>query len=561
MFKFGLQNLKFRKITFFYYGIISVFSVPTRLIQDNSSVAFLFLCLSLGLLITAFVLPMLWLACFLNQKYALGKRSIYYPLALVALVGGLRGWILQQLIAGFGLEDNLRPFFAILTSIIFTLIYFIVISSFMEMALHKRDKFNQIFAEASLLLANPRSAMNDTMDPQTLYSETLDSIKTRLNSVGLGKEKSEPGVLLEASKVIQAQINEVLRPLSHRLWVNAMGQVRHQNLGAILKDAIANLDFSAKAILAYQFFVGGYGIALVVGFKSSLFISTISVTTSMVLIRLYFYLRSRVGNGLLPLGATFLVSIGLLPVFIPISFQSPLNETASVVAALLISPTLPGLILLISAYRMIIRDRDIAIGAASSVGFRVAALPVKERTANGGIELAEYLHNSLQSELFGIAKRLEAASRGTSGADHSEVLQSLESALNRDYQDISINELGGVMRIQSLISSWQGIAEIEVAGLTNLQEGSILAQLTSQILEELITNTIRYGGADTIEIDLVKGSTHLKIELTHNGKGEISKKSGLGSLLLHQQSAGGVAIGSDSGKTYLRISLPLEARI
>ena len=167
----------------------------------------------------------------------------------------------------------------------------------------------------------------------------------------------------------------------------------------------------------------------------------------------------------------------------------------------------------------------------------------------------------MQSELFGISKRLEAASRSTSAAGTAEALQSLESALNRDYQDISTSELGGVMRIQKLIASWQGIADIEVAGLNHLEEDPSLAQRTSQVLEEMITNTIRYGLADSIQVELVKGLTHLQIELTHNGKGEILKKSGLGTLLLTQQSADGIDISSESGKTSLRISLPLASII
>jgi signal transduction histidine kinase len=140
-------------------------------------------------------------------------------------------------------------------------------------------------------------------------------------------------------------------------------------------------------------------------------------------------------------------------------------------------------------------------------------------------------------------------------------MQSLESALNRDYQDISTSELGGVMRIQKLIASWQGIADIEVVGLNYLEEDPSLAQRTSQVLEEMITNTIRYGMADSIQVELVKALSHLQIQLSHNGKGEISKKSGLGSLLLAQQSLGGLDISSEAGKTYLRISLPLASTI
>jgi hypothetical protein len=474
-------------------------------------------------------------------------------------VGAIRGEILHQLIAGFGLQDNLSHYLAALSSAIFTPIYFLTISSFMEMVLHRRDRFNRIFAQASLLLANPRSVIDEKMDPRGLYLSTLDGIKNNMKSVGIGNQKLEPQVLLEASKAIQAQINEVLRPLSHRLWVNGMGQVKHRHLLGIIKDAIENLDFSIKYILAYQFVVGGYGISLVLGFESSLYVTTIGTVTSILLIRCYFYLRKRVTKDLFLLGLTFLVLEALLPVFIPLAFRNPLNETASVVAGLLVSPTIPGLILLGSAYRLIIRDRDFAIGAATSVRYRVASLPSEGRPTGSGVELAEYLHNSLQSELFGISKRLEAAARGTPGADSTAALQSLETALNRDYQDISTKELGGVMRIQKLISSWQGIAEINVIGLDILEEGSILCQRTAQILEEMITNTIRYGEADNIQVELVKDSTHLQIELTHNGRGEISKKSGLGSMLLAQQSAGDLEISSESGKTYLRVRVLLDS--
>jgi hypothetical protein len=561
MLKFGLQNLKFRKIAFAYYALTSMLTIPSRLIQDDSSFVFLLLCLSIGALITAFVLPMLWLVCFLNQRYELGRRNIFYPLGLIVLVGAIRGEILHLLIAGFGQQDKLSHHFAALSSAIFTSIYFLTISSFIEMVLNRRDRFDQIFAQASLLLANPRSVIDEKMDPRGLYLSTLDGIKNSINSVGLGNKKPEPQVLLEASKVIQAQINEVLRPLSHRLWVNGMGQMKHRHLLGIIKGAIENLDFSIKYVLTYQFFIGGYAIALHIGFKSSLYVTTIGTVTSILLFQIFSYLRKRVSKNHFLLGLTFLALVGLLPVLTGLAVRNPTNATVIAVAGLLVSLSIPFLILLDSAYRLVIRDRDLAIGAATSIGYRVASLPSEGRPTGSGVELAEYLHNSLQSELFGIAKRLEAASHGKPGADSTTALQSLESALNREYQEISSNEMGGVMRIQKLISSWQGVAEIDVTGLSNLDEGSNLTQRTTQILEEMITNTIRYGEADNIQVKLAKDLTHLQIELTHSGRGEISKKPGLGSMLLAQQSAGDLEISSESGKTYLRVRVPLDSVI
>ena len=148
----------------------------------------------------------------------------------------------------------------------------------------------------------------------------------------------------------------------------------------------------------------------------------------------------------------------------------------------------------------------------------------------------------MQSELFGIAKRLEAASNIENQQGASEAISNLNSILNRDFKEIQLNEMNGIMRIEKLISSWQGIADIDVKGLESLAEEAELAKRTSQIIEEMITNSIRYGGADMINVELNLTPANLETEVSHNGKGEISRKSGLGSLLLTYQSTNGMVL-------------------
>jgi two-component sensor histidine kinase len=559
MLKFGLQNLRFRRITFLYYSIVSIFSVPSRLVKDNSTFELILISIGIGVLITVIALPMLWLVCHLNQRFDLGRRSIYLPLALVAIAGAIRGVILHGIISVSNLEDNLEPVFAVISSTIFTLIYFITISAFMETVLQRKEKFNRVFTEATLLVADPQALIGAKLDPKDLYDATVKDFKESISTLDLEKVQVSHEDLMAASKVIQNQINEVLRPLSHRLWVNGMGQVKHRGFLGILSDAIKTLDFNVKFILAYQFLVGGYGISLVVGFKSSLLLSTIGVLTSSTLIMIFLVLRQKLRNGHFLLGITFLTFVGVLPVFAAILIRNPLSEGATAAAGLLVSPTIPALILMVSTYRLVGRDRDFAIGAATSVRFQVAAVYESERSVDSGIELAEYLHNSLQSELFGIAKQLESAaqSQGRDGA--KEVIRSLDAALSRNYQDISTRELEATMRIPQLISSWQGIANITVTGLEHLELESNLSRRASSTLEEMITNSIRYGEADDLQIELSVAGAELRILLTHNGKGEISKKSGLGSLLLAHHSESGVSIESKDGQTVLRLALPINS--
>jgi two-component sensor histidine kinase len=384
----------------------------------------------------------------------------------------------------------------------------------------------------------------------------LAEIKKSVLPFGLQRDHISSEVLLNASGEIQKQINEVLRPLSHRLWVNGLGRIKHRNLLGLLKDAVLNLDFSVKHILFYQFFVGGYGISLVLGLKSAIFVSSIGMCTSILLIRTFYFLRPKANTNLFPLGLGFLILIGLLPVFIPIAIRNPLSESASVLAGLLVSPTIPGLILLVSSYRLISRDRDFAIGAASSVGFRISSLNKSLIGESSGIELAQYFHNSLQSELYGISKQLESSSKDMKNENARGILDSLDRALSRKYDEISSDNFDAVKRIDNLIDSWRGIAEILIAGTETIANNLILAHTTSQILEEMITNAIRYGQADKIEITLEIENLELLIILKHNGNGEISKKSGLGTLLLAQYSESGLTIETKNGYTYLRLNVP-----
>lgn len=558
MLKFGLQNLKFRWLTFIFYSLVSTMSVPSRLLRDDSSLNFLLKTLMIGLVVTLFTLPMLWVVCYLNQRYQLGTRNYFYPLGLIVTVGAIRGEIVQLVIAGFGLKDNLTSIYAIFSSMIFTTIYFLVIASFMEKLFQRKEEFNRLFNEASLLLINPSLPRAEKLDLKYIYDATLAGIKEHMSSLNLKEGTTNASSLRIVSREIQLQINEVLRPLSHRLWVNGLGQVKHRNLFGILRDSIQNLDFGVRNILAYQLFVGGYGISLVLGVKSSLYVTTIGVLTSLSLIYAFFFIRKKMSSFNFELGIVFLILMALLPVFMPIAIRNPLNESANALAGLLISPTLPSLILLISSYRLLARDRDFAIGAASTVRNKIALITMKSSNSGEEIHLAEYFHNSLQSELYGISKRLEMISNSPSEPDGAQVIQSLEDALNRNYEEISASKVDGIFRIKRLVDSWKGIAEITSSGLDLIEKNPALSNRASLFIEEMITNTIRYGDADEIHFELTSDTQLLRILLTHNGKKEFVKKSGLGTLLMKHYSEAGLEVEPEIDKNRLRISIPIK---
>jgi hypothetical protein len=396
------------------------------------------------------------------------------------------------------------------------------------------------------------------LDLKYIYDSTLAGIKEHITSLNLKVNSIDGSNLRIVSREIQLQINEVLRPLSHRLWVNGLGEVKHRNLFRILRDSIENLDFGVRNIFAFQFFVGGYGISLVLGVKSSLYVTTIGILTSLVLIYTFFFIREKLSNFKFELGIVFLILMALLPVFMPIAIRNPLNASSNALAGLLISPTLPCLMLLISSYRLLVRDRDFAIGAASTVHNKIASISMRSSNLGEEIHLAEYLHNSLQSELYGISKRLEMISNSPSELDGAHVIQSLEDALTRNYEEISASTMDGIFRINRLVDSWKGIADITSSGLDLIEKNPVLSNRASQFIEEMITNTIRYGDADKIHFELTSDTKVLRILLTHNAEKEFVKKSGLGTLLMKHYSESGLGIEPEIDENRLRIRIPIN---
>lgn len=556
MLRFGLINLKFRRSTMFLYAIVSIFSLPSRLLDGSSNATFILFTLGIGVVVTALVLPLLYVACNIISRFRLGEKSIAYPLLAIAAIGAIRGLILQGVLVVLDLEDGLSTVSGLLSSTIFTLIYFVGISSFMEILIQKKESFNQIFNQSAGLLTQSSSGLIGYSSEQT-YINTVTAVKASVNENINGKTESGLIDAKSAGLEIQRQINEVLRPLSHRLWVNSLGQIKHTNMISIIKDAISDIEFSPKVLLIYQVTVGGFGIALVLGVQTSIQISILAALTSAVIIFSFYRLKPRVTKYPLALGIAFLFSIGLLPVLIPIAIRSEIFTSPYLFLGLTISPTLPGFIVLASTYKLVSRDRDLAISAATSVGWQIAssAYLTKSDTANTE-ELAEYFHNSLQSELFGIAKKLEHLDVKEGQEETKSLLKSLDAALDRGYKDTMPKESDGVARIKGLIESWKGICLVSVTGIETLDPNSDLAYKVSKLMSEMITNSIRYGKATAIEFSLTRQDGMFEILLTHDGEPPVSNSAGLGTLLITRHAREGVITQVDDGKTYYKISLP-----
>jgi signal transduction histidine kinase len=201
------------------------------------------------------------------------------------------------------------------------------------------------------------------------------------------------------------------------------------------------------------------------------------------------------------------------------------------------------------------RDRKFAVAAIQSVALK--QLNGREDAANeiSAVALSGYVHNNLQSELLRIAHQLDSTAQEEKETSPEPILDELYAALNRTIADVQSIQLNGFDRIQRLPKAWEGIATIELHMDVDRQINGEKENSLSGLLEELITNSIRYGEADQISISIKQVDENIVVAFKHDGRGVIEEGSGLGSIWLSHLAFKGPNILRKKGQTLIEFSI------
>jgi signal transduction histidine kinase len=146
---------------------------------------------------------------------------------------------------------------------------------------------------------------------------------------------------------------------------------------------------------------------------------------------------------------------------------------------------------------------------------------------------AKYLHGEVQSELLSASMMLSQAAKEKNSRIGRRGIEKTAEILRRDHSQYVVgSELVPEVRMQKIIDAWAGIAkiEIELVGTGVIQEDS-LASL-SDVVEELVSNSVRHGGASEISVKVSRKAGSLSVIFKDNGNKRGKGKPGLGSSLL-----------------------------
>ena len=212
---------------------------------------------------------------------------------MLLLVGGVRGAILYLEIEGFGYENRISLWASILSSTFYTAIYYSGASLFIELKNRRKNQFQAEFQRATLLRLGSEEFSSST-DLQGEYQKSMEEIKTAIK-LHLPVHESQLLDSAQATKVaaeIREQVQMVIRPLSHRLWIGSMGEIKTSGGRRVLSDTLQELDFSTRFILLYQFSVGLFGIGISIGFVDGMLKTIPAILGTYLCIRLLELLRN-----------------------------------------------------------------------------------------------------------------------------------------------------------------------------------------------------------------------------------------------------------------------------
>lgn len=440
---------------------------------------------------------------------------------MILLVGPFRGIFMDRLSTLMDVDSGLSIINRIFVSTASTAFWLFLLSYFININNLYRQQYRSLISQAFV---------STTKDPtRGDLRQTLDKVQASLRTIQIesrdGSNKSE--VLRDISVALKKQVDEIIRPLSRRLWLSAIDEYPRIRLRNTIIDALKNLEYSRILLSSLIAFITFSMFPTFMTFDEA-FVRTIIIVVSLNMIGLFFqrlhrrFMRNRV-----------LVSAGefLVLTFLPISIGDVMYSRSyfqvSTPISLFVYLIIPFVVTSLAMVELIRSDRSRLLS--------LMATNFREFNSNNSQSrlLASYLHNSLQSELLALAERLERASKDPGDSSASLVLEDLQSLINRSVHEDFLNSYGDSReRLRQVIRNWSGIVDIEIEDVDLIFHQDQEAVTVVQMIEELASNLSKYGNEERLKIVCIRNEDRLFIQLGHLNMPMNGRNYGLGTLLL-----------------------------
>jgi hypothetical protein len=382
------------------------------------------------------------------------------------------------------------------------------------------------------------------------HNPAIISMKENM-AVHMGEFGAVPSVesLTKTAEAIRIQIEHNLRPLSHRLWFGSFAEYPHVRISRLIRDSVTYFRMPVWAISLTWFLGGIVGGPMLFGLMRGI-LATISSTA--VLVGLLLIFRSFAARRpSLFLGTMYVLVAATAPlmaadvVLLAVGFPSDFSVGSGLVVFL--PAALAAIMLLGLAISLANSDRDAILAVAQGYAAKTGA------GAASALEASTYLHNTLQSELTGVALQLGRAAQSMDAEDSRKAMMRAHEILNRSLtQDYVAKSIDPLTHAERFAQAWRGICTVRIQMTDDVARDARVA-VAIQAAEELVTNAVRHSGATNVEIQLGLIADGMQLTCRIDRTWVETDRIGLGSHWFATVSPRGLGIEQGSGWTQLRL--------
>lgn len=469
---------------------------------------------------------------FRHIQWIMGKLK--YEVGALVIVGIVRGFAILDIGLIMDLPQIepylLRPLnSAVAVPTWFVMIHFLV-GSRREFAEDYRALYLKL-VRGNIAKFDPKKAKLSVQEIEQRVESVLEPLRLKVEA--LHGNKISPARLAEESLVIQSYVEEKIRPLSHELWQRK--EVTAPKLSPFRLTLLTL--FRTRLPIGLTIFPSTVyslvGLVAIMPFRDAFWHQATSTISLLVLYYLYNYFYTKFKSKALVNSLALFLAL-LFPIFASRILASrfgiiELHRLGEFVGLLWFFFLLLsfGAALAVSKYH-----EEIMNVLRNQLNDLISEAHTKE-SDEVSARFAKYLHGEVQSELLSASMLLNQAAKEKNSRIGRRGIEKTAEILRRDHSKYVVGEkLTPEARMQKIVDAWAGIADVKIdlvgSGIISEDRSSSL----SDVIEELVSNSIRHGGASEISVSVSSSSNSLAVTYQDNGARRGEGKPGLGSSLL-----------------------------
>lgn len=468
--------------------------------------------------------------------YGRDKKSSEQIL-LVLLMGFTRGGVIAVLAPLFELTDSLPAPQRVANSMVAVFYWSQAGAIIVEYGVEFRQRLRSLLNEVleKNIVGLPEAAKSS----QNAVMEMIGHLQERIvATVGSSPSKEQ---LQRASGDIDALINDYIKPLSQSRWRD--GELVWVKAGffAVLRRTLTLNPLPVLAIIVLTLPFTLIAQISRIGFIQTLQVQIVWTTLALALAKYVFSKESKNGNYLnLNIRFLTLLPLAYIATFV-VQIISPIANEATpldMVRGYLLSAITQILAYLIGSLLLALHnDQEFVFEFISKLiqAGELENLLNKTKSGNLDSNYAQYLHAEVQSQLLACKLLLLKAAESDFEIFSPEVTKQITERMEKIKQPYEKPAARvPVQRLAVLQRSWAGLANITFELPDELSQLHGYSDVTSQLIEESVVNSIRHGKASAIKVSAYFEGSRLLITVSDNGEYEPGgSHGGLGTILFN----------------------------